>query len=70
MADPRYGAPLAKFSKSMNDPDQHGATHAARELWHAHGGVAFTAEQLKTMGGLDRQFLEAAATKHYGRRGK
>jgi len=60
--------PLAKFATSWRDPNPDGAKHAARRFWQEHGGVAFTAEQLREMCGLDRQFLEAAAVKFYGRR--
>lgn len=60
--------PLGKFAHLSHDPDPKGATNAAREFWQAHGGVAFTAAQLKAMGGLDRQLLEACATRHYGKR--
>lgn len=59
---------LAKFAHAWRDPDPDGPAKAARTFWQDHGGVAFTAEQLKAMGGLDRQFLEAAAVKFYGRR--
>lgn len=60
--------PLGKFAHLSRDPDPDGPVKAARDLWTNHGGVAFTAEQLRSMPGLDRQFLEAIASKHYGRR--
>jgi hypothetical protein len=60
--------PIARLMGPTGEPDPQGARRAARLFWQAHGGVAFTAEQLREMGGLDRQFLEAAAAKHYGKR--
>lgn len=59
---------LTRFAPLMREADPSGAERACAELWHREGGVAFTADQLKRMGGLDRQFLEAAAAKHYGKR--
>lgn len=60
--------PLGKFAHLSRDPDPDGAEKAARQFWQGHGGIAFTADQLRGMPGLDRQFLEAIAAKHYGRR--
>lgn len=60
--------PIARMMAPTGDPDPNGAKRAASDLWHKHGGVAFTAQQLREMGGLDRQFLEAIASKHYGRK--
>lgn len=60
--------PLGKFAHLSRDPNPQGATSAAREFWRAHGGVAFTADQIRAMGGMDRQLLEAMAAKHYGKR--
>ena len=60
--------PIARMMAPSGEPDPQGAEKAARQFWLDHGGVAFTAAQLRSMGGLDLQFLELAAAKHYGKR--
>ena len=60
--------PIARMMAPSGEPDPQGAEKAARQFWLDHGGVAFTAAQLREMGGLDRQFLEAIAHKHYGKK--
>lgn len=60
--------PLSKFAHLARDPDPNGPNKAAKEFWHRHGGVAFTADQLRQMEGLTRQLIEAVAANLYGKR--
>jgi hypothetical protein len=59
---------LTPFASSMADPDPAGARNYAGTLWRQHGIIALFPDQLRDMGGLERQLLEAVAVKHYGKR--
>jgi ABC-type cobalamin/Fe3+-siderophores transport system ATPase subunit len=59
---------LTAFAASMRDPDPRGAHKAAREAWREFGIVVLMPEQIREMSGLERQLVEAAAVKLYGKR--
>ncbi len=59
---------LTAFAASMRDPDPKGARNAAKQAWQEHGIVVLMPEQLRAMGGLERQLVEALAVKQYGQR--
>lgn len=59
---------LTRYAPLMREPDPKGASNAAKEAWLEHGIVVLFPEQLKQMGGLERQLVEAVADKHYGKR--
>ena len=59
---------LTPFAASMRDPDPGGARKFAAKAWRDLGTAAFTAEQLRGMDRLDRELIEAVATRLYGRR--
>lgn len=59
---------LTKYAPLMAEPDPAGAHRAAKKLWHEKGIVVVFPEQMKAMGGLERQLFEAIANKQYGGR--
>lgn len=59
---------LTRFAGSMADPDPGGARKFAQKVWKDHGAIVIFPDQLKAMGGLERQLFEAVAAKHYGTR--
>lgn len=68
MTRPLPTTSLTKFAGSMRDADPATARKLAAEVWIKHGAIVVFEEQLKQMGGLERQLFEAVANKHYGRR--
>ncbi|QZP06811.1 hypothetical protein [Caenibius sp. WL] len=61
-----FRSSLGRFAASMRDPDPAGKFRAARALWHEMGIIVVFPGDVH---GLDKEWTEAFANKHYGRRG-
>ena len=59
---------LTPYAASMRDPDPDGADRYAREAWHRHSVVVFTAGQLARMPWQDREILTSVAERVHGKR--
>lgn len=59
---------LTRFAPLMREPDPNGAHRLAKRQYHETGAITFLPDQLAQMPWQDKEFLNALASKYYGKR--
>jgi hypothetical protein len=59
---------LARYAPLMRDADPNGAHRLAKRQYLQTGAVTFLPDQIAKMSWQDREFLNAIAARHYGKR--
>lgn len=61
---------LTPYAPLMRDPDEEGAKKMAARKWHEDGSIILRAEIIQRLDPLDRDLVQAIASKLYGKREK